>query len=61
MKLVVYLNNGKENVVTVVQYDKEKINEDLNNQQLTTVIIGDMIFSRHSVVMVAPQNETSIQ
>lgn len=60
MNLVVYLNNGKEHIVTVTQYDKEKINEDLNNQQLTTVIIGDMIFNRHSIIMVAPQKETTV-
>ncbi|MFO1442784.1 hypothetical protein KDN24_06095 [Bacillus sp. Bva_UNVM-123] len=58
VKLVVHLNNGKEFIANVETYNKEKINEDINNQQLTSVIIGDDIFNRHSVIAVTQYKES---
>jgi hypothetical protein len=43
--------------VHVESYDSVALNEQLNNNEINTVVIGDLIFSRINVKSVVPANQ----
>ena len=49
MILKIITHSGMEHEVEVESYDPIKLNEDLNNNDLNTVVIGDVILSRIDV------------
>lgn len=53
-KLKVHTNGGKEIEIITNDYDPIYLNEQLNNSNTITVVIGDYIFSRIDVKQVVP-------
>ncbi|MBH0323382.1 hypothetical protein [Bacillus cereus] len=58
-KLKVHTNGGKEIEIITNDYDPIYLNEQLNNSNTITVVIGDYIFSRIDVKQVVPVKEES--
>ncbi|MEB8805071.1 hypothetical protein P4G82_25210 [Bacillus cereus] len=58
-KLKVHTNGGKEIEIITNDYDPIYLNEQLNNSNTITVVIGDYIFSRIDVKQVVPVKEQS--
>ena len=56
-KLKVHTNGGKEIEIVTNEYDPIYLNEQLNNSNTITVVIGDYIFSRIDVKQVVPVKE----
>lgn len=56
-KLKVHTNGGKEIEIITNDYDPIFLNEQLNNNNTVTVVIGDYIFSRIDVKQVVPVKE----
>ncbi|WP_336992927.1 hypothetical protein [Bacillus toyonensis] len=56
-KLKVHTNAGKEIEIITNDYDPIYLNEQLNNNNTITVVIGDYIFSRIDVKQVVPVKE----
>ncbi|MEK4894169.1 hypothetical protein MHH74_29535 [Bacillus sp. FSL M7-0996] len=56
-KLKVHTNGGKEIEIITNDYDPIYLNEQLNNNNTITVVIGDYIFSRIDVKQVVPVKE----
>ncbi|PFC85177.1 hypothetical protein CN272_22250 [Bacillus anthracis] len=56
-KLKVHTNGGKELEIITNDYDPIFLNEQLNNNNTVTVVIGDYIFSRIDVKQVVPVKE----
>lgn len=56
-KLKVHTNAGKEIEITTNDYDPIYLNEQLNNNNTITVVIGEYIFSRIDVKQVVPVKE----
>ncbi|MBX9160052.1 hypothetical protein [Bacillus cereus] len=56
-KLKVHTNAGKEIEIVTNDYDPIYLNEQLNNSNTITVVIGDYIFSRIDVKQVVPVKE----
>ncbi|HHQ2481011.1 TPA: hypothetical protein ACSPJ7_005403 [Bacillus cereus] len=56
-KLKVHTNGGKELEIITSDYDPIFLNEQLNNNNTVTVVIGDYIFSRIDVKQVVPVKE----
>ncbi|MGQ8855389.1 hypothetical protein [Bacillus sp. SRB_8] len=56
-KVKVHTNGGKEIEITTNDYDPIFLNEQLNNNNTITVVIGDYIFSRIDVKQVVPVKE----
>ncbi|PGT35625.1 hypothetical protein COC97_24425 [Bacillus anthracis] len=56
-KLKVHINGGKEIEIITNDYDPIFLNEQLNNNNTVTVVIGDYIFSRIDVKQVVPVKE----
>ncbi|OJD90335.1 hypothetical protein A9485_08875 [Bacillus cereus] len=56
-KLKVHTNGGKEIEIVTNDYDPIYLNEQLNNSNTITVVIGDYIFSRIDVKQVVPVKE----
>jgi hypothetical protein len=56
-KLEVHTNSGKPMVIITNDYDPIFLNEQLNNNNTITVVIGDYIFSRIDVKQVVPVKE----
>jgi len=56
-KLRVQTNGGKEIEIITNDYDPIYLNEQLNNNNTITVVIGDYIFSRIDVKQVVPVKE----
>jgi hypothetical protein len=55
--LNIITHSGKEYETEVETYDPVKINEDTNNLELNTVLIGDVILSRIDVKGVSKKTE----
>jgi hypothetical protein len=55
--LNVITHSGKEYETKVENYDPVRINEDTNNLELNTVLIGDVILSRIDVKGVSIKEE----
>lgn len=49
MNLLVSTHDGKDYEVNVESYDPIALNTDLNNNEVNTVVIGDVIISRINV------------
>ncbi|PET95824.1 hypothetical protein CN527_23475 [Bacillus cereus] len=56
-KLEVHTNGGKAIEIVTNDYDPIYLNEQLNNNNTITVVIGDYIFSRIDVKQVIPVKE----
>ncbi|MEF7657905.1 hypothetical protein [Bacillus thuringiensis] len=56
-KVEVHTNGGKVIEITTNDYDPIFINEQLNNNNTITVVIGDYIFSRIDVKQIVPVKE----
>ncbi len=56
-KLKVHTNGGKEIEIITNDYDPIFLNEQLNNNNTVTLVIGDYIFSRINVKQVVPVKE----
>lgn len=54
MKIKIHLNNGMEFVATVTGYNGADFTAQLNNSQISHVNIGDLVLSKHSVMMIMP-------
>ena len=55
MNLVITTHSGKEYRVQVEEYSAADLNEQLNNERLNTVVIGDIVISRIDVKGVSPE------
>lgn len=56
-KVEVHTNGGKVIEITTNDYDPIFLNEQLNNSNTVTVVIGDYIFSRIDVKQIVPVKE----
>lgn len=59
VKLKVLTHGGKEYEVSVESYDSVVLNEQLNNAELNTVAIGELVISRIDVKNVVPVLEVA--
>lgn len=59
-KVEVHTNGGKVIEITTNDYDPIFLNEQLNNSNTVTVLIGDYIFSRIDVKQIVPVKEEPI-
>ena len=59
MKLKILTHSGIEDIVEVEEYDAIKLNTDLNNKEIQTVLIGKNIYSRIDIKYVAEIEEIS--
>jgi len=59
IKLQVITHSGIEDIVEAKEYDPIKLNEDLNNKEIQTVLIGKNIYSRIDIKYVAEIEEIS--
>lgn len=53
-KVKIITQSGQEFEVEVESYDPVKTNEDINNNELITVLIGNLIFARIDIKNVFP-------
>ena len=54
MKIEIYLNNGMKFTADVTGYSGKDFTADLNNPQLNHINIGDVVMSKHAILMVMP-------
>jgi hypothetical protein len=54
MDIKVITHSGNEYVVTVELFDPVRINDDLNNPDINTVVFGNVIVSRIDVKTIVP-------
>lgn len=54
MKLKILTHSGLETEVEVEKYDALDINNKLNNAELNTILVGDIILSRIDVKLILP-------
>lgn len=59
-KVEVHTNGGKVIEITTKDYDPIFLNEQLNNSNTVTVVIGDYIFSRIDIKQIVPVKEDTI-
>lgn len=57
MDVRILTHSGGEYVATVVHFDATQLNEKLNDINVNTVAIGDVILSRIDVKLVVPISE----
>lgn len=57
IKLKITTHSGNEYEAIVDDYNAEQLNENLNNNEINTVVIGDIIISRIDVKAVVPTEE----
>lgn len=57
LKLKILTHNSGEYETTAESFDPVTLNEQLNNQDVNTVVIGDLIFSRIDIKVVTKVNE----
>jgi hypothetical protein len=55
--ILVSTHTGKEYEINVETYDPIKINEDLNNPEVNTIVIGDVIIARIDVKSICKKTE----
>jgi len=53
-KLSIETHDGNSFEVTVEKYDPVALNEELNNQNVNTVVLGDLVVSRINVKSIVP-------
>lgn len=56
MNITIYLNNGMQFSATVEGYDASAFTVAQNNPQILFVSIGDIVLSKHAVMMIVPSN-----
>lgn len=62
MKIEIHLNNGMKFTADVEGYDGGTFTQALNNPQVNHVNIGDLVLSKHSVILVMPKvSETEMK
>ena len=54
MNITIYLNNGMKFDANVEGYDAVDFSNKMNNPQLVTVSIGDIVVSKHAILLVIP-------
>jgi len=59
LRLKILTHSGIEDIVEAKEYDPIKLNEDLNNKEIQTVLIGKNIYSRIDIKYVAEIKEIS--
>ena len=59
MRLKILTHSGIEDIVEVEEYDAIKLNTDLNNKEIQTVLIGNNIYSKIDIKYVAEIEEIS--
>jgi hypothetical protein len=57
VKLRVLTHSGEDAVVEMENYNVAELNEQLNDNEINTVIIGDIIFSRIDIKLIKPLNK----
>lgn len=58
MKIEIHLNNGFKFTATVEGYEGALFAQQLNNPQISHVNIGDLVLSKHAVLIVMPADVT---
>ena len=61
IKLSIETHDGNSFEVAVDEYDAVALNEELNNQNVNTVVLGDLVVSRINVKSVKPIREESVE
>jgi len=59
LRLKILTHSGIEDIVEVEEYDAIKLNTDLNNKEIQTVLIGNNIYSKIDIKYVAEIEEIS--
>lgn len=54
MTIEIHLNNGMKFTADVAGYNGTEFTKQLNNPQVNHVNIGDLVLSKHAVVLVMP-------
>lgn len=54
MKITIYLNNGMQFTADVEGYDAADFSNKMNNPQMVTISIGNIVVNKHAVMMVVP-------
>lgn len=57
MAIEIHLNNGMVFTANVMGYNGTEFTKQLNNPQVNHVNIGDLVLSKHAVVLVMPVQE----
>lgn len=57
MNIEIHLNNGMKFTATVEGYSGDEFSKALNNPQINHVNIGDLVLSKHAVLLVMPVQE----
>jgi hypothetical protein len=55
--ILVNTHSGKEYEINVEEYNPVEINENLNNREVNTIIIGDVIIARIDVKSICKKTE----
>lgn len=58
IKLKVETHDNKDYVIDIENYDPIILNDQLNNNELNTVALGDLVISRINVKLVKPIPQT---
>lgn len=61
VKLKIETHDGEKHEQIVDDYDAFALNEDLNDNELNTVVIGDLVVSRINVKSVIPISDTEVE
>ncbi|KEK22461.1 hypothetical protein [Bacillus gaemokensis] len=56
----IYAKSGAKRLVQMESYDADLLNGQINNKDLVTVLIGDLIYSRLDIKCVLPQKENGV-
>ena len=59
MKLKVYMHSGEEYEIEVEEYNAAELNEQRNDETLSSILIGDYSLSRINIRDVVPIREES--
>ena len=54
MKLNVVTHSGQDLIIEDPMYDPAALNEQLNNNEINTVLIGNTIFSKIDIKLISP-------
>lgn len=54
MNIEIHLNNGMKFTANVTGYNGEDFTKSLNNPQISHVNIGDLVLSKHSILIILP-------
>ncbi|MFC0271136.1 hypothetical protein ACFFIX_06680 [Metabacillus herbersteinensis] len=58
MNLQVITHSGQDKLIEVVEYDPVILNDQINNNEINTILIGNEIFSRIDIKYVGPAQIT---